>query len=63
VIQQFSLAPYFQGTGEYLECVAVSATSSPTGAWYQYWWRGRARAARTRPRVGLTVVGARKSKG
>jgi hypothetical protein len=36
VIQQFSLEPYFYGTGEYLECIAVSTTGDPTGTWYRY---------------------------
>jgi hypothetical protein len=40
VLQQFSLEPYFGGTGEYLECVAVSATGNPTGAWHRYAFGG-----------------------
>ena len=40
VIQQFALEPYFFGTGEYLDCVAVSATSDPTGAWNRYAFGG-----------------------
>jgi hypothetical protein len=40
VVQQFSLEPYFFGTGEYLECIAVSATADPTGAWRRYAFAG-----------------------
>ncbi len=40
VIQQFSLEPYFSGTGDYLECIAVSATGDPTKAWYRYAFNG-----------------------
>jgi hypothetical protein len=40
VIQQFSLEPYFYGTGEYLECIAVSKTSDPTGEWNRYAFGG-----------------------
>ena len=40
VLQQFSLEPYFFGTGEYLECIAVSVTGNPTGAWHRYAFGG-----------------------
>ena len=40
VLQQFSLEPYFFGSGEYLECIAVSATGDPTGAWHRYAFGG-----------------------
>jgi hypothetical protein len=34
IISQFSLGPI--GTGPFLQCVAVSATADPTGAYYRY---------------------------
>jgi hypothetical protein len=40
VIQQFSLEPYFSGTGEYLECIAVSTSPDPKGSWYRYAFNG-----------------------
>jgi hypothetical protein len=54
VIQQFAISgPYFYGTGEYLECIAVSATSSPTGAWYRYAFNGFGDEFPDYPKLGV----------
>jgi hypothetical protein len=53
VIQQFSLEPLLLGTGEYLECVAVSATPNPTGAWYRYAFNGFGDDVPDYPKLGV----------
>jgi hypothetical protein len=53
VIQQFSLEPYFLGTGEYLECIAVSATNDPTGSWYRYAFDGFGDEFPDYPKLGV----------
>jgi hypothetical protein len=53
VIQQFSLEPFFFGTGAYLECVAVSATGDPTGAWHRYAFDGFGDEFPDYPKLGV----------
>jgi hypothetical protein len=53
IVQQFSLSPYTLGTGEYLECIAVSATSDPLGQWYRYAFNGFGSEFPDYPKLGV----------
>ena len=54
VIQQFAISgPYFFGTGQYLECIAVSTGPDPTGSWYRYAFGGFADEFPDYPKLGV----------
>jgi hypothetical protein len=53
VLQQFSLEPYYSGDGEFLECIAVSATNDPLGEWYRYAFNGFGSEFPDYPKLGV----------
>ena len=54
VIQQFAISgPFTYGTGQYLECVAVSAGPNPTGSWYRYAFGGFGDEFPDYPKLGV----------
>ena len=53
VMQQFSVAGYDQLDGQYFNCIAVSATGDPTGAWYRYQFGGFGDEFPDYPKLGV----------